>query len=392
MFNKIAENILIIVPVCPVLNAGGSRHGLNFGLFLKRKGYTVTLAVPGRRISTETEPALTIKYLPYFNNNLLIKFLSFSFLLIPAYLRLVIKNRSIFIYGGNIVGFEVILIAGKILKRKIIFRSTLLGVDDIVSLLKNKILGGFRKQLFAGIFIYLSINQEFTNRWRIIYPDAKNILQSAQGVDTNCFQPLSSENKKKLRKKYGIPVDLPVILSVGYVIQRKGYDEIFRVLSSIEYPFFYIIIGDYRVSRKHYMHSYSSEMNKLFLLGNKLLKNRIRFLGSKNNINEYLSLSDIFLINSYQEGLPNVLLEAMSTGLCCIVRNLTGLDNFVLFHKKNVLTFNNSKSLKELLAETLRNRFPCRDIEAEARKWIIKNASFATIYEKITNFPPINND
>ena len=45
-------------------------------------------------------------------------------------------------------------------------------------------------------------------------------------------------------------------------------------------------------------------------------------LGETNKVECYYQIADIFLLPSMREGMPNVVLEAMASKLCCIVSNL----------------------------------------------------------------------
>ena len=57
-------------------------------------------------------------------------------------------------------------------------------------------------------------------------------------------------------------------------------------------------------------------INKAKELG---IYNNIVFLGNIDNVNDYLSASDIFVIPSTHEGYPFALIEAQCSGLPCIV-------------------------------------------------------------------------
>lgn len=48
------------------------------------------------------------------------------------------------------------------------------------------------------------------------------------------------------------------------------------------------------------------------------IENSVRFLGIKENVNEYMQAMDIFLLPSFYEGLPVVGVEAQTAGLRCI--------------------------------------------------------------------------
>ena len=54
------------------------------------------------------------------------------------------------------------------------------------------------------------------------------------------------------------------------------------------------------------------------------LESKIHFLGFRNDIPQLLSISDIFIQESYREGLPRSIMEAMSVGLPCVASNIRG--------------------------------------------------------------------
>jgi len=377
------ESILIIIPISPFLNAGGAKQGLNFGLFLRKKGHSVTIIIPDRPRNKEVKTPVNIQFILYFRNNIITKGISFFLFVIPSYIKYISKNNIIYVYGGNIIGVEAIIFLGKILKKKVIFRSTMLGEDDFDTIFRSKP-KRLKKYIFDTLDIYHSLSPEFTNKWKKYFPPQK-VIQVMQGVNTDEYRPVSKKEKDLLRKKMNIPVSLPVFISIGYLIRRKGYAEIFRELSTIKSPFKYFVIGDYFVSSEHYLFSHSAEMQELYRLAKELLGEKIHFTGSTHMIGKYLAVSDIFILNSSQEGIPNALLEAMSCGLCPVVKQLPGLEEYLLFNGINAITFENTNHLHNLLNELLENPDKCRFIGINARKHILKTASFENVYNTIFN-------
>lgn len=54
------------------------------------------------------------------------------------------------------------------------------------------------------------------------------------------------------------------------------------------------------------------------LISSLKMDGRIRLMGAANNMPEVLSKAELFVLPSDYEGMPNALLEAMASGLCCI--------------------------------------------------------------------------
>jgi len=111
------------------------------------------------------------------------------------------------------------------------------------------------------------------------------------------------------------------------------------------------------------------------------LKEKIVFTGPVENVNEYLQASDIFLLNSKREGVPNALLEAMACGTICIVRNLKGVDQYITRHHENSMVYSDSKDIISLIDYLHTHRNKCKELAESSVRTIIENCSF----EKILN-------
>lgn len=91
------------------------------------------------------------------------------------------------------------------------------------------------------------------------------------------------------------------------------------------------------------------EYNKLASLIKELkLSKRVKLVGyvSKEHLGEYLTKSSIFLMASLTEGLPMVLLEAMSYGLPCIAYETASGVNDIISNDKNGYVIKNRNELE----------------------------------------------
>jgi len=392
IFNNLNNNnnrILFCSSFLPPENAGPGRNALSFARFLSDKGYKVTLISLNRKGKLkfrEKNGNLSIIRILYYNRNIITKFISLIFIILPCYLYFVSKNKIIFIYGGNITAFELLIIFGKLFGGKIIFRSTMLYEDDIKTLINKypKIIRVIRKIILQWISYYFSINSEFTKTYLELYNNEKKIFKSVHGVDTRIFKPVNEEEKLHLRKKLNIPTDLFIIISVGYLIKRKGFDELFIIMSKLKIPFLYVIIGDIKVSEWHYMCNFNDEMNSLYTKGKKLLKDKVLFTGPKENVSEYLQSSDVFIINSKQEGFPpNALQEAMACGIPPIIPFVDGSENTIVEHEKNSLIFKDVNEVNSLIEKCYFDRNYSKQIGIQANRSICDQASFERLYQKL---------
>jgi glycosyltransferase involved in cell wall biosynthesis len=60
-----------------------------------------------------------------------------------------------------------------------------------------------------------------------------------------------------------------------------------------------------------------------------LKRNCLRLLGRRQDMARLLAAADVFVLPSLLEGQPLALLEAMASGIPCVVTRASGLDEFV---------------------------------------------------------------
>lgn len=146
------------------------------------------------------------------------------------------------------------------------------------------------------------------NKRSDVIPNGVDIPEVAEGVD--CLK------KFKLQKeKY--------ILAVGRFVPEKGFDDLIDAFSKGEYDQWkLVIVGD-----SDHEDRYSRELKeKAGKIENVILTG---FL-SGQPLQEVYSHAGIFVIPSSHEGLPIVLLEAMSYGLSCIASDIPANKNVKL--------------------------------------------------------------
>ena len=128
-------------------------------------------------------------------------------------------------------------------------------------------------------------------------------------------------NKNQKRKELRLLEDDIVLISMGDLIKRKNYSLALESIAKCNNKRIkYLVCGN------------GPELEKLKLQVKRLgIESQVSFLGFRTDIKELLKVADMFLFTSSQEGLPRSLMEAMASGLPCIVSNIRGnvdlLDN-----------------------------------------------------------------
>lgn len=154
-------------------------------------------------------------------------------------------------------------------------------------------------------------------------PDKLHLVY--HGIDLERF----SSPKIKCRAEDGVQEDEPVILlSVGRLVEKKGYDILLEALAGLprQLNWQWIHVGDGVLER---------DLNKL--AEKHKLTDRISWLGPRiqEEVLELYRKSDIFILpsriaaNGDRDGLPNVLMEAQSQAVVCLTTNVSAIPELI---------------------------------------------------------------
>ena len=148
---------------------------------------------------------------------------------------------------------------------------------------------------------------------------ADKIRVVGNGVDTNIFYPLP---KADARNSLGLPGDVPLIISVGALVERKGFHRVIECLPYLrdKYPGLrYLIVGGAgpEGDMTKQLQQQIKEMR---------LEDCVMFLGKlpPEQLRVPLSAADVFVLSTRNEGWANVFLEAMACGLPVVTTNVGG--------------------------------------------------------------------
>ncbi len=177
--------------------------------------------------------------------------------------------------------------------------------------------------------------------------DSDKIRVIGNGIDVAKFYPLA---KTVARAELNIPEDAKVLVSVGGLVDRKGFHRVIDVLPELaaKYPeLIYLIVG-----------GDSPEGNIRERLENQVktlkLEDSVRFLGAypSEQLKLPLSAADLFVLATANEGWANVFLEAMACGLPVITTEVGGNKEVVNNPGLGtVVTFGDSSALLAALLE-----------------------------------------
>ena len=171
----------------------------------------------------------------------------------------------------------------------------------------------------------LSANAIITRSAKLaqILSDTSSALQSVKPIYNGVHQHIFTHcNKLEALKKAGLQASEKHLLYVGNFYQVKNPELLLKALEIVKNSFPKIglqlhLIGEGYLKDK--LHHLASELN---------LVENVHFHGRKTSVEiaTYMQACDLLCIPSFNEGLPNVLLEALSCGLPVVSTDVGGIS------------------------------------------------------------------
>lgn len=179
-----------------------------------------------------------------------------------------------------------------------------------------------RRRILAalnGASRVFSVSESLRQHAGALGADMGKIRVVGNGVDLACFFP---EDRLQARARLGLAPDTPVLISVGGLVDRKGFHRVVERLPAMRKRFpsiQYLIVGGPSAE--------GDNGPRLRQLVQDLdLGDVVRFLGPlpAQELRWPLSAADAFVLATANEGWANVFLEAMACGLPVVATDVGG--------------------------------------------------------------------
>lgn len=141
--------------------------------------------------------------------------------------------------------------------------------------------------------------------------DVSKVVELRNGIDTHKFKPVSEEERLDSRAHFGLPLDRTLVLFVGRLVSKKGFDKVFAARGS-EYDLVFVGPGEIPQQWKGELH--------------------VHWLGSRaeSDLVKLYSACDLFCFPATGEILTLVMQEAMASGLPVITTNDPAYEKYNL--------------------------------------------------------------
>ena len=184
------------------------------------------------------------------------------------------------------------------------------------------------------------------------------------GVDAERFVPM---DRSDARARLGLPGNAQVLISVGGLVERKGFHRVMACLPELlsTHPdLYYLVVGG--GSPEGDMTAALKQQAAGLGLGE-----RVRFLGPlpPDELKWPLSAADVFVLATSNEGWANVFLEAMACGLPVVTTDVGGNREVVCREELGeVVSFGDQAALTAALGRALRRTWDRGSIRAWAEE------------------------
>jgi glycosyltransferase involved in cell wall biosynthesis len=213
------------------------------------------------------------------------------------------------------------------------------------------------------------------------------------GVDTSRFRPARDEAERaQVRQRIGIHPDDFVLLFVGPINRRKGADRLLEAwgkLASRHGRARLIIVGPRFDVANPRLRPFNECLNRL--LASSGAEERVRFTGLVDKVEEYMRAADLLLFTSRWEGMPNVIPEAMASGLPVISTPFDGFPaEFGVPDKHFVLAEGEPRRFAAAVEALMASDERRRALADAGRRWVedrldveISLDSYAALYREL---------
>ena len=182
--------------------------------------------------------------------------------------------------------------------------------------------------------------------------------------------------RQNARRSLGLNNSDVLLLSIGELNNNKNHASVIRAINNLNVK--YMIAG--KGPLKYEL------INLIDSLG---MREQVKLLGFRNDINDLLSAADIYVFPSHREGLSVALMEAMASGLPCAVSKIRGNIDLIDHNGGRLFNPQNVNDIKSAIVDMLSiDRFSMQEYnKLKIQRYSLNNIikQVADIYRSINN-------
>jgi glycosyltransferase involved in cell wall biosynthesis len=182
-------------------------------------------------------------------------------------------------------------------------------------------------------------------------------------------------DREKLRRVAGVNAPEPVVLGAGAIFSQKGFEYFIEALSHLHR----------QGVRVHGAIAGDGDREAITALAGRLgIVPYVHLLGSRDDVLELMYGADVFVLSSIDEGLPNVVLEAMSVGTPVVAADAGGTPEIITDGEDGfVVPIKNARALAERIAQLVNDNNLRARIGMAGQKTVQERFLISCMVEKV---------
>ncbi|MFG3120875.1 glycosyltransferase family 4 protein [Streptomyces sp. NPDC048208] len=307
---------------------------------LTARGAEVTVLTSADRSSTTVEDGVRVVRVAAWNGaerRAGVPFPLFSPALLPAALRLARRADVVHVHDCLYLSSWAAGLAARLTRTPYVLTQHVAVVDHpsgMVRAVQRAVYGGPGRALLRGARAVFTLNASVARFVRQHGARERRSHHLANGVDTAHFRPAASTTERTLaRQRFGLPADRLLVLFVGRLVPKKGYDLLLAAHTP-DAGYDLVLCGDGDTTP---------------LSG----RQGVHHLGalSPEDVADAYRACDVFALPSTAEGFPLTVQEAMASGLPVVTTDDPGYAPYRLDRDRVSLLSREPSELARVLAE-----------------------------------------
>jgi len=244
-----------------------------------------------------------------------------------SFIELASDVPIIHLHGFSQKNLLVVALA-RLLGKRIVIKLTSIGHDDPVAI---KARGRAASLAYAQADAFIGVSPRFVDEFVAHGLDPRRFTFIPNGVDLDRFRPAVADEKQRLRRELGLRAELPMIVFVGFFSREKRPDVLFEAWADL-----------FRNGRRSTLVMIGATAGQYYEIDPELapairrraadagLSDHLVFVERTDRIEDYYRAADVFALPTLREGLPNVLLESMASGIVPVITRLEGVTDWIV--------------------------------------------------------------
>ena len=283
--------------------------------------------------------------------------------LLPSWLRTILFNFQVFLFKGDKFYFSLERITCPDIYRagdgvhkaflKVVDKSKINPLHPIYLYLEKRCFQNAKRIIANSSMVKSQIINYYS-----VNPDKVKVVYN--GIKSKTLQ--YQQSFEKLSKEFSIPRGHSILLYVGSGFKRKGVKEFLQIISRLEkFKITAFVIG--KEKNMTYYQNFAKELK---------INNQVVFTGPRRDVDDFYTVSDIFIFPTHYEPFSNVVLEAMNFENAVFTTRQNGaseiLDDYFIMDRPEDF------SIVERVNDLLNNQVKLQKIKHENR---VKSKQFS---------------